>query len=691
MLKKMSLGMKIGISFAATLTLLTIVAISSFYGTNRAEDMFTSYRNLARDSNLAATLQSEMLMVRMNVKDFIITGSDKDVQQYQDYLAKLKHQLDLATKEIQSPKRAQKVASIAASVKTYEEGFSAIRAIKQVRDTLIYKHLGPDGRIMANTLSEITIAAHSDHDADTVFNAGLIREHVLLARIFALKFLDSNKQTHVDQFNNEIGNKIEQLIATLNSHLQTAQQRELFQQFLDARGRYIKNFTGVSEKIFERNAIITGTLDRLGPEIAAAAEFVKSSVRSEQDTLGPLVTKNNQTTLTTIIGITIAAIILGIIIAVAMTRSIIIPMRRTVEMLQNLENGHLNERLNLDRADEIGIMAQSMDRFADSLQLEVLDSLQKLANGDLTFDIKPRNATDTLRGGIKTLAADLNEIMSQILIAGDEIASASDQVADSSQSLSQGATEQAASMEEISASLHQTSAQTTQNAKNAVEANKLSIQNKKDAELGSAQMNNMVSAMDEISSASLDISRIIKTIDEIAFQTNLLALNAAVEAARAGQHGKGFAVVAEEVRNLAARSAKAAAETAELIEGSVEKTRVGSNIAQTTATALEEIVSGVGKVTDLVSEISASCNEQAQGIAETNQGIAQIDSVTQQNTASSEETAASAEEMSSQSAQLRSMLQRFTLKNSPSKRIAVSPTPSSEPAQLSAPDDEWGF
>ena len=305
---------------------------------------------------------------------------------------------------------------------------------------------------------------------------------------------------------------------------------------------------------------------------------------------------------------------------------------------------------------------------------ETAYALAEMSRGNLDVEITSDYRGDfvTLKDSINGITSSLSETMQGINTAAEQVASGTRQVSMGSQDISQGATEQASAIEELTAALAQVSDQTRQNAEHAGKANGLTMEASDNAAQGNAQMKAMQQAMGEINESSASIGRIIKVIDDIAFQTNILALNAAVEAARAGVHGKGFAVVAEEVRNLAARSAAAAKETTELIEGSMSKTAAGTRIADETAEALERIVAGVDKAAQLVGDIASASGEQATSILQINRGIEQMSQVVQTNSATAEEAAAASEELSSQAELLKDMVEQFRLKGG-SEAVGVKP------------------
>lgn len=296
--------------------------------------------------------------------------------------------------------------------------------------------------------------------------------------------------------------------------------------------------------------------------------------------------------------------------------------------------------------------------------LKITEVLTQVASGNLNIE-----QLDQLEGewnGVPTalnnIIDSLNALVGNIYSAVDQVAAGAVQVSMGSQELSRGATVQASSVEQLTASITEIASQTKENAQNAGQASILAKDMRESALSGNNEMKEMLTSMEEINESSRSISKIIKVIDDIAFQTNILALNAAVEAARAGQHGKGFAVVAEEVRNLAARSAKAANETTSLIEGSINKVGKGTQIAKDTAKTLNSIVDGVDKVANLVENIAVASNEQATGIAQVNQGLEQVSKVVQTNSATAEQSAAASEELSGQANILKGSVEKFTLR-----------------------------
>jgi len=619
----LKLRTKIMLGFGFVIALLLTIGVISLLQIGSASEGFTNYRGLARDTNLAGRLQANMLMVRMNVKDFLITGSDKDYQQYSEYITVMNGFLDESQVEIEKPERAKLIDSVDEIVEEYEMAFDKVYRYRAQRDEIVNVHLLSQGVVMENSLSEILISAEDDGDMSAAYYASLTLKHMLLARLYMTKFLDANDENSVKRVHDEFS-KMEDNLKILDRELQNPQRRKYLADAQRSKAIYVEKSNNLVQIIIDRNDIIDNTLDVYGPEIAAWVEEVKLSIKSDQDALGPVLQAANDR----------ANILIWVILAVASIAGILIALYTISSVLKQLGGD----------PSEIRYIAE------------------KIANGDLRNDqsINEDGAIGVYSSMIQ-MQAKLRDIVELSLTGTEQIASASGQIAAGNQDLSNRTEQQATALEETSSAIEEMNSSIRSNADNTGSADQLSRDALVKTNDGSDAVSTMITSMNEISDSSTRIADIIEVINNIAFQTNLLALNASIEAARAGEQGKGFAVVAVEVRKLAKRSDKAAAEIAEIIKNSNKKVDEGVDIAGKAGETLTEINGAVKKVTALVGEISAASQEQLSSVDQIDKTLSSLDENTQKNAALVEEAASSTEELSAQAQELFTNMQFFKL------------------------------
>lgn len=480
-------------------------------------------------------------------------------------------------------------------------------------------------------------------------NAGL-----LAARADVRSMLMSSNMTEREKYMASIekyAKETEERLASYSKSVLTADEQQILRKFRDAYESHVRVRTKVIDLAHRKED--AAAIELSNGEGRSLLEEARKNLTALIDTHVRIADQTRQanvamvtSTRTKVIVFVAIGVLAAIGLGLAMTRIIATPVRQIAGSAAKLAIGDLDARVDLNTRDELGMLARSFGELIQSLEV-VTASAEEISRGNLTVEIKARSDKDKLMQALGKMVAGLTRIVVDIRNVAGEVASGSQTLSTATTQLSQGASEQSASAEEASASMEEMVSNIKQSAENAQQTERIAGKSAEDARIGGKSVVEAVAAMKDIASK-------ISIIEEIARQTNMLALNAAIEAARAGEHGKGFAVVAAEVRKLAERSQRAAAEINQLSASTVQQ-------AETAGQMLETLVPNIQKTAELVQEISGAAGEQNTGSEQINMALQQLQTVIQQNATAAEEMAATSEELSGQAEQMLSTINFFRI------------------------------
>ena len=630
-MSKWSIGKKFGVGFGIVFTLLcgalgfyhfTVRSVTSGFHNLLAMDLVT-----ATDAGSIAT---DMLQLRGHEKDFLLR---KDLQYPEKFAStsttmrgRIETLLHLA-QQSGNTKLVERMQGLLQLSDTYADAF------KKLVDALVKLGLDQDSGVQGAFRSAVqaltdTIAQLQADD--------LYREMLLLGR-WQTEFV----MTRDERYKNNVLSTLQRCKMLLEQNAYSESLNK-YQQVLDALDNYQKAFDAVVELDDEITASIASMREAFH-KVEPIVQEVKDTFLDAMATKGRVTSDTAHThSLIALVG-GIAAIVLGFLVTIVMSRAITKPIRQMVDVATKVAAGDLTASIEVTSRDETGRLMQAM----------------------------------------QTMSVTLRQIVGDIRLAATNVSAAAREIVQGNSALSQRTQGQASALEETAFRMEHMTGTVTQNADNARQANQIAANARAQAEQGGEVVSKAVAAMADISHSSKKIAEITSVIDGIAFQTNLLALNAAVEAARAGEQGRGFAVVATEVRRLAQHSAEAAKEIKALIVDSVDKIEGGTRLVDETGKALTEIVTAVKQVSDIVAEIASASQEQSAGIEQVNRAVRQMDEMTLQNAALVEEAAAASASVDTQARSLQQLMAFFTIEESTkaqdSPRADVSMPPPAPP------------
>ncbi len=660
-LKSVPIATKIFGGFGAMLALMLAIAAAGGWQLSDGDRNFKQYRRIALQTNQGGRVQANLLEARVAMKNFLLNSRPDEIKAVEDRIAKTIAFNDQLAELTDSEAKKKIVFEAAQGLKAYLAGFEKVAKLQAKRNALVHGSLDKIGPEMEKKLTAIMRSAYDDNDAEAAFRAGIEMRALLLMRLYAGKYLLKNNDADYKRVLQEV-NSVKSGHQELLSRLQDAERRKLAEEASVLFETYLAAFEEVHEIIESRNAIIAGTLDKIGPKIAAAIEELKLKNKNKQDVLGPQTSAAMDMAVNIMLMLTVAGLCLGILTAWFIGTGIARPIVAITGAMKELAGRNMSVEVpGQDYNDEIGEMAEAVQVFKDNMiladklaarqeeeqrvQIERAERLEALTSD---FDAK----VGEMINAVASSALKMEETASSMSTTAGVTSKRSTHVATAAGQASANVQTVAAATEELSASIREITGQVGQSATIA--------------ERAVEQAGETDRKIQGLSEAANKIGEVIGLISNIAQQTNLLALNATIEAARAGEAGQGFAVVAAEVKELATQTSKATEEIAvqigsiqtetqqsveaiQSISGTIEEM---SNIAFAIATAVEEQGCATG-------EIARSVEEAAHGAQEVTTNIADVSRDADETGHAAGQVSQVAANLSAQADSLRTRIQQF--------------------------------
>ncbi len=619
--KEMKVSSKLGLGFGALIAILVGVAlIAILIGLLPANSGFKRYRQLALSNAMLGDIDHNLLMVRMNVKDFIIRRIQDDVDEFNNYMKKTTDEFNKYKKDEDDKDRIVKINEIEDGLENYKVAFKELLDLEKDFNKY-FGQMNIDGPKMSEDLMKILKLSYQNGNAKAEYYTGIAIENILIGRVNAVKFVDYEEQQYVDIVIDHMKTQFDKTITNIN--FESAELANLLSDVKARQKSYIEDFNNLVENIRQQQDTIENKLDKIGPEIASDIYDIQQSIKTEQDQLGPRLQRQNDQTIILVMIISIAGSLIAAVLAFLITRQITNPL-----------------------GGEPGQMAEIAER---------------IANRDLKVKFNRTGKEQGLYKSMMKMTDSLRKIITDMAEVSNSVAASSEEINATTVSFTESAQNQAASAEETSASVEELGSSINQVNEYAEQMQKKSNDSLDEANDYKEAIDLVANEMVTIGESAEQISDIVGVINDIADQTNLLSLNASIEAARAGEHGRGFSVVAESISALADRSSSSTKEIGKLITDSVKRINKGVESVKNSSKSFDTIIKTIEDNNKNVNEIAETMIQQKQSIEEIQNATERVSSIAQSNSAGSEELAGSTSELHNLAERLNEIVNTFQI------------------------------